>query len=387
MKNPKGRVVGLDIHPDSFAGGILQGQDPITAKVVHSSTRVPLPELESWAQRHTTPDDVLVMEASGNAFAVAARLKSVRHHAIVLESKMAGKIGKTYCANDRVDAIKIARIYLSGLSPIVWQPDGKTRERRELFSAYQGVVKESTRLQQHIKSMLNEHCLRLPPGFRLTAPRSIDRLRTLKAWSPVQLLLLEQMHAGLVCARARRQKLRHQMALEMAADPELLRLARLTGLNLISIYGLASAIGDIHRFANPKKLVAYLGLNPSVSQSGNWEGGGSLKRHGRGPIRALLIQASQRLLQVENPLRKWGLSLALRSGRNKAAVAIARKLAVATWHILMGHPIGSVDNEARLETKVFKLATDLGVATVRSLGFHSKNDFVQKKLYVLKSYP
>ena len=84
------------------------------------------------------------------------------------ESKMAGKIGKTYCANDRVDAVKIACIFLSGLSPLVWQPDEKTRQRRELFSAYQRVVREATRLQQHLKSMLNEHCLRLPVGFRLT---------------------------------------------------------------------------------------------------------------------------------------------------------------------------------------------------------------------------
>lgn len=214
-----------------------------------------------------------------------------------------------------------------------------------------------------------------------------ERLKTLKEWTPVQPLLLGQMHAGLVCARARRQKLRHQMALEMSEDPVLLRLARLTGLNLISICGLASAIGDVHRSANPRKLVAYLGLNPSVAQSGNWEGGGAVKRHGRGAIRALLVQASQRLLQVENPLRKWGLSLALRRERNKAAVAMARKLAVAAWHALMDHPIGTIDNAVRLETKVFKLATDLGVSTLRSLGFPSKKDFVQKKLCVLKSYP
>lgn len=387
MKRIQSRVVGLDIHPDSFAAGILDGKDPATAKITHTSSQVPLPQLEAWALRHTRIEDTLVMEASGNAFAVAARLKAIGRNALVMESHMAGKIGKTYCANDRIDAIKIARIYLSGLSPLVWQPDERTQERRELFSAYQSVVRETTRLQQHIKSMLNEHCIRLAPGFRLTAPGTFERLKALKDWTPVQLLLLEQMHLGLVCARSRRQKLRHQMALEMAADPELLRLARLTGLNLITIYGVVSAIGDIRRFANSKKLVAYLGLNPSVSQSGNWSGGGALKRHGRSSIRAILVQASQRLLQVDNPLRKWALALSLRRGRNKAVVAIARKLTVAIWHILMGHPIGAIDSEPRLHTKVFKLATELGIPTLRSLGFTSKDDFVQKKLYILKCYP
>jgi hypothetical protein len=98
--------------------------------------------VENWAQRHTS--DVLVMEASGNAFAVGERLRVLRRKVVILDSHRAGKVGKAYCANDRVDAIKIARIYLSALSPIVWQPDAKTLERREVFSAYQAVVKEST---------------------------------------------------------------------------------------------------------------------------------------------------------------------------------------------------------------------------------------------------
>jgi len=62
------RIVGLDVHPDSFAGAILQGMDPWKARVVSTSTRVALPLLEKWVQRHTSTQDVLVLEASGNAF-------------------------------------------------------------------------------------------------------------------------------------------------------------------------------------------------------------------------------------------------------------------------------------------------------------------------------
>ena len=51
--------------------------------------------------------------------------------------------------------------------------------------------------------------------------------------------------------------------------------------------------------------MAYLGLNPSVCQSGKCDGGTALKRHGKGPLRALL--SAKKLLQVENPLQKVGL--------------------------------------------------------------------------------
>ncbi len=133
------------------------------------------------------------------------------------------------------------------------------------------------------------------------------------------------------------------MAREILAAPELLRLTRLCGISLITLYGLVSAIGDIHRFAHPRKLAAYFGVNPSVSQSGNYEGPTALKRHGRGAMRALLVQSAKKLLQVDHPLQKWGLAVAARRGRNKAAVAVARKLCVAVWHVLQGHVIGALE--------------------------------------------
>src|SRR5205085_2660667 len=240
-----------DVHPDSFTGAVLlKGKDAASARVVSTSRRVELPELEKWVARHTGEQDVLVLEASGNAFAVAERLRVLQRQVVILDSHRAGKVGKAYCANDRVDAIKIARIYLTALSPVVWQPDAKTRERREVFSAYQAVVKEATRL---------------------------------------------------------------------------------CGIMLITLYGLSASIGDIKRFSNSRKLSAYFGLNPSVEQTGNWEGEGALKRHGRGALRALLVQSAKKLLRVNNPLQKWGLAVATRRGRNKAAVALARKLCVAVW--------------------------------------------------------
>jgi hypothetical protein len=136
MIKKRGRVVGLDVHPDSFAGAVVEGSDPASAQVSSTSTRVELERLEQWALRHTRTEDTLVLEASGNAFSVAERLRAIGREVEILDSHRAGKVGKVYCANDRVDAVKIARIYLSALSPIVWQPDPKTLERREVFSAY-----------------------------------------------------------------------------------------------------------------------------------------------------------------------------------------------------------------------------------------------------------
>ena len=387
MSKKKGRVVGLDVHPDSFAGAVVEGSDPASAQVLSTSRRVELEQLEKWASSHTNKEDILVLEASGNAFAVAARLRRIGREVEILDSHRAGKVGKVYCANDRVDAVKIARIYLSALSPVVWQPDAKTLERREIFSAYQGVVKESTRARQQLRAMLNEHCVRLEKGFRVCHPKAITRLLALREWTPARRMLLQQLHGSLVAARARRTLLRRHMAQEIVAEEALLRLTRLCGINLVTLYGVVAAVGDVRRFSHSKKLVAYLGLNPSVSQSGNFEGNGALKSHGRGALRALLIQSGKRLLEVTNPLQKWGLAVAARRGRNKAAVAVARKLCVALWHVMMGHLIGALERLDTLETKLSKFATEVGPAALTAFGYNNKADFVEKKVYVLRSYP
>ena len=107
----------------------------------------------------------------------------------------------------------------------------------------------------------------------------------------------------------------------------------------------------------------------------------------RGSLRALLIQASKRLLTCVNPLQKWGLAVALRRGTNKAAVAVARKLTVAVWHVLMGHWNKALEENSTLLTKLGKLATDLGVPTLKELGYASKVAFQEQKLEVLRTHP
>src|SRR5260370_16047683 len=182
--------------------------------------------------------------------------------------------------------------------------------------------------------MLNEHCVRLEKGFRLCHPNALMRLLALREWTPARRMLLQQLHGSLIAARARRTLLRRYMAQEIVAEEALLRLTRLCGISLVTLYGVVSAVGDVRRFTHSKKLVAYLGLNPSVSQSGNFEGGGALKRHGRGALRALLIQSGKRLLEVTNPLQKWGRAVAARRGGNKKAGAPGGKPCVGAWETM-----------------------------------------------------
>ena len=62
------RVIGFDAHPDSFTSAALHGRTPAEAWTEKVFNKVPLGQLKSWARKHTTPKDLIVLEASGNSF-------------------------------------------------------------------------------------------------------------------------------------------------------------------------------------------------------------------------------------------------------------------------------------------------------------------------------
>ncbi|XHR31288.1 MAG: IS110 family transposase [Chthoniobacteraceae bacterium] len=331
----------------------------------------------------------MVMEASDNSFAACETIRAHCRKAVVLESKQCAKIGKRYCANDRTDAVKLARLYISGLAGKVWVPDMTTRLRREVFYTYQQAVCDTTRARQRIRSFLNQHRIRLEQGFRLTSEASLARLLALRVWEPTQQLLLSQHHQALLNANLRRTQLREVMAAELLKEPAILRLIRLCGLRHIAAFALAAFIGDIRRFAGPKQLVAYIGLNPSVCESGNSKGSTHLRKHGCAPLRSLLVQAAQMILRVpQAPFAQWGYKLVIRRGRNRATIGVARKLATAVWYCLSGAFSAMDEIEPMVDRKLNLLVNACGSLKERILGDLSPQAYMAQMLLMLqKSHP
>lgn len=380
-----GRAIGLDLHPEVFSAAALAGRDAMSAQVVQNWDRLPTAALEKWAAK-LAPGDVVVLEATGNAFDAVERLHACGVKTVVLETQRAGQVRTSYCTNDRTDAVKLGRIYLSGLAKIVWEPDAQTRERREVLHRYLRAVCDSARGRCRLKSFLSDHGTRVPRGTRLTQTSGRHRVLGLRAWSALQKVLLGQMLEEIAGADQRRQQLSSIMAQAVVDDPALLRLLRLLGIRHVIAFAIGAAVGDVARFANPKKLVAYVGLTPTVERSGNGPRGPEmLPRYGRSEVRALLIQAAHVALRQKNhPLHAWAWKLCLRkSHKNVAVAAVARKLTVSIWYGLRGlfTPLNEVD--PTLESKIGKVATQLGQKVIHLLGYQSKADFVKQKAAIL----
>jgi len=365
-----GRVIGFDSHPDSFTAAVLQGSTPAAAVLEKMFNKVPMGQLQSWAKKHTTPQDLIVLEASGNSFQVVRTLAAIEHKALVLESCQMGKLKEAHANNDKISAVRIGKAYLAGTAKTVWVPDAKTQERRDWFHAHRKAVKRTTQLRNRILSYLSDQGVRLAKGTPLAKGTVAQaQLRPLKAWSPRQWQVIEGMLMELRHADEQRDHWRSLIAQEVLTDSQLLSIVRLCGVREMVAFALGALIGDIKRFAEPRKLVKYIGLNPAFDDSGEGKWSGGIAGHGRKDLRGLLIESAQAILRSGHPLAKWGKKLLARKGSlNLAAGAVARKLTVAIWYLLMGRwtPLEEIDD--RLSLKVGKIITRVGTKGLKQLG-------------------
>jgi transposase len=365
------RVIGFDAHPDSFTAAILHGSTPAAAEVKKTFNKVPMAQLPSWAQKHTTAQDLIVLEASGNSFQVVRTLAAAGRRAKVLESCQLGKLKEAHANNDKISAVRIGKAYLAGTAKEVWVPDLKTQEWRDWFHAYSKATKRTTQMQARLRSYLSDNGVRLKPGTRLTQAGEVEPLiRKAREWSSRQWQVIEIFLAELRHADQQRQHWRSLIAQEVLAEPELLSIVRLCGVREIVAFALGAFVGDIKRFAHPKKLVKYVGLNPAFDDSGESEWSGGIGGHGHKLLRTLLIEGAQAILRGgKSPLARWGKKLLASKGSvNLAVAAIARKLTVAVWYLMMGRWTALEELDARLLGKVSKMIGSVGRQGLQALG-------------------
>ncbi len=383
-ENAEKLVVGIDLHPDCFAAAAFRACSDAYDRYEWLHSKVSTSHWSKWLKKNVPLKSILVIEAGGNSFSYAEKADQLGYQAVVINSRDAGKIAKSYCKNDKDDAVKLARIYLSGLLlEHVWKPDKVTKIRRELQACYRRTVKDSTRSKNRLKSFLNGQGIRLRKGTRLTIGQTEEEILSSYSWTVSQATVISCMFDNIRYSDKKRKELYDVIAKEVLSQPMMRELMVLCGIRILCAFSIMAAVGDINRFKTPKKLVAYLGLSPRVRQSGNSKSTShGISRSGRRETKTLLIQAAQAVLRSKNKsgekLRKWGYSLMFRKDKNTAVVAVARKLAVAAWYLMKGYLPETVDIESDLKRKFKKIAEELTLEKIRAMGYRTAKEFVNE---------
>jgi len=324
------RIVGLDIHRVFAEAVMLDGGTVVRLGRVGMTRE----HLAAFARAQMTHDDHVVVEATGNATAVAEVLAPHVGRVVIANPRQVRLIAEARIKTDVIDATVLARLYASGFLPEVWVPDARTLALRRQATRRNQVVRQRARLKTIIQPILHAHLVPPCPHADLLGPKG-------RTWLLEQRLPPDESEA---IGRHLREHDRlsedlrvveRGIAREALADANTKRLMTIPGVDMVVAVGVLAAIGPVDRFDGPGKLVSYLGLNPTVHRSGEGRPRhGRISKQGRTHARTMLLEAAWQAVRGPGPLRAFYERTARRRGNHIAAVAVARKLAVIIWHLL-----------------------------------------------------
>src|SRR5512145_792003 len=355
MKDSRKRYIGLDVHKHYLlALGVDEGLN-----IVLPARRVEFSYLETWMKKTLTKQDEVVLEMTTNTWQLYDELVEYAGSVLVVHPPQIALITRSQVMNDKMAASILAKLLAKGLLVGIWVPPQEVRELRGLVAQRKKMTTFATQAKNRLHAVLQRHHL-VPPAGNLFGASNKEWWQSL----PIGKLEKINLQSDLETLQfAEKQVKRMTEIMEgMAAEQEAIgRLLHLAGFGVVTAVTVWAAIGDIRRFAEPRKLVGYAGLGTRVHDSGMTMRSGKITKAGRRDLRTVLIEAAH---VAANNHPHWKAELARlepRLGRNKAVVAIARKLLIAVWYVLQGKTDKYAEPEA-IAQKMLKFAYQVGKA-------------------------
>jgi transposase len=233
-----------------------------------------------------------------------------------------------------LDARTLAKLLAAGSLDGVWMPDERTRVMRRRLSRCSQLVAARTRAKNEVHAILMRRLKGRPEASDLFGKKG-------RAWLAELELPIEERET-LDSGLRQIDFLDGEVALverAIAHDalnwPEARRLMTVPGVNLIVAVTFLATVGDVHRFPDRRKLVAYLGLDPKVRQSGEAPAShGHISKQGSSSVRHALVEASWSAVRTPGPLHAFYQRIRARRGHQVAITAAARKLGCLFWALL-----------------------------------------------------
>ncbi len=347
--------------------------------VTRSVGRVPAtPDGITMLAESLLSSDRVALEVTGSCWEVVRILEPHVNRVVVVSPDDTG-ITSARAKTDKLDARALASLLWKGELEAVWMPDERCRILRRRLARREQLVRARTRAKNEIHASLQRRLQAKPPCSDLFGVKGRQWLAGLELPPEER----ESVDAGmrhiefLDAEIAAAEKLIAQQALSW---PEIRRLMTVPGVNLICAASFIAAVGNPNRFLTSRKLVAYLGLDPRVKQSGEGPArSGRISKRGSASARWALVEAAWTAVLQPGPLHAFYLRTKARRGHGKAIVATARKLAVLFWCMLTRSDDYAHQQPSLTRKKLRRLEITAGAPkyTRRGAGIWSTNDLMR----------
>jgi transposase len=233
-------------------------------------------------------------EAGPCGYGLYRQITMLGHECVVVAPSLIPTRPGDRVKTDRRDAVTQASLFRAGELTPVWVPDDAHEAMRDLSRARQAAVEALRRARQQVLSFLLRQGRVYSDGEHWTKKHRLW-LAAQRFEHPARQMAFEELAQAVDEAKARRDRLAKQME-ELVPSWSLAKvvtaLQALRGVAMISAITLVAEIGDFKRFANPRQLMAYLGLTPSECSSGAKMARGAITKAGNTRARRVLVEGA-----------------------------------------------------------------------------------------------
>jgi len=257
-------------------------------------------------------------------------------------------------------------------------PPPHVRELRRLTQHRSQLLQQRSALKNKLHAILHQHNLQLPEGDPFSAAN--HRWWTALTINPTETLQIRHFWLSLAhFSQLLAETETHiaQLSVNDHWNAAMTLLMQLPGIGLYTGMTILAAIGDIARFPTAAQLVGYAGLGARVRASGESYRTGKISKRGRRELRFALIASAWVAVRWSDYWRTQFQPLAKRIGKQKAIVAIARKLLITIWHVLTKREPDRYRDPEAIARSFMTWASQHHLAP--SLGVH-RLDFVRERL-------
>ena len=328
----KRMTIAVDVHKSVFEIAVSQTAGKVSERVRLSRGKV----TEFFAQRQPA---TVVLEACGSSHFWGRTLRELGHAPLLLPP---GEV-RAYVRRQKNDQRDAKGLLEAVRNDEIRPVPIKTIDQQALASLHRvrsAWIQDRTARLNLVRGLLREFGIVIPLGATRVVPRVEEMLSDPESHIPTILRsALRELCDEIRALEARVTALRRQLEALAAQSEEVQRLCTVPGIGVLTATAMVALVGDMRRFPSGRHLASYLGLTPRQRQSGGRQHLGRISKQGDAYLRTLLMHGARSLLWAarrrpeQDRLRLWALQVQERRGHNKAAAAVANKLARIAWAI------------------------------------------------------
>ncbi|MBU2266456.1 MAG: IS110 family transposase [Candidatus Omnitrophica bacterium] len=233
---------------------------------------------------------------------------------------------------DKISASVLADLLRVDMLPEAYIPTKPIRDARYLMRYRQNLIYLRTSIKNRIHSIIDNAGIQqsFSDLFGKGGRQFLIQLDLRQPYKSI----IDNYLSVIADLTNRINKVDSQLRQSLRKDKQVQLLTTIPGIGVITAHVILAETGDINRFPNHHKFARYIGIVPSLHQSGQVLHSGHITKQGNKYLRTAFVESAQTAIRRDPYLAVKFNKIKAKKGYGVAIVAIGHKLAKSAYVVL-----------------------------------------------------